>query len=54
MCLTEKAMFLFLSLLPPDIVERSPSAILIRAEVSHVLWTNVSTRWCIQDVAAVS
>lgn len=54
MCLKHQAMLLFLSLLPPEIVERSPSAILIRAEVQDVLWINVGHRWCMQDDMAVS
>ncbi|SFC73392.1 hypothetical protein [Tropicimonas isoalkanivorans] len=46
MCLTTEALFLFLSLLPPDIVESSESRIIVRSEVRDAVWEPRDGMWC--------
>ena len=52
MCLTNQAMFLFISLLSPEIITLSPSQILIDAEVGPVTWLRTEEIWCMQDTYA--
>lgn len=46
MCLTSEALFLFLSLLSPDIVERSEDRIVVHAEVRDAVWLAREDKWC--------
>jgi len=46
MCLTTEALMLFLSLLPPEIVELSPERITVRAEVRDAHWLAQGEMWC--------
>lgn len=48
MCLTPKAMLLFLSMISPEKFETSPDRIVIRAEVSDVVWAVKGDIWCIE------
>ena len=47
MCLTTQAMYLFVSILSPDVVSPSASQILIRAQTGTVEWENYGDLWCI-------
>lgn len=46
MCLTTQALLLFLSLLPPDIVEMGKSQVIVRAETRDAIWTAKGDKWC--------
>lgn len=46
MCLTAEAMLLFLSLLPPQIVDVSHERIVVRAEVRDSVWAAKNEEWC--------
>lgn len=46
MCLTTEALMLFLSLLPPEIVETGEDRIVVRAEVRDAVWTPRGEKWC--------
>lgn len=46
MCLTAEALFLFISLLPPGIVEVSDERIRVRAEVRDAVWERRGDAWC--------
>jgi hypothetical protein len=43
---TTEALFLFLSLLPPDIVERSDDRIVVHADVREAVWEPHDEEWC--------
>ena len=47
MCLTTQAMYLFVSILSPDVVSPSASQILIQAQTGSVVWENYGDLWCI-------
>lgn len=46
MCLSTQALFLFISLLPQDIVEPSASEVMIAADAGNVTWENFDGEWC--------
>ncbi len=46
MCLSTQALFLFISLLPQEIVKPSPSEIMIAADAGDVSWANFDGEWC--------
>ena len=46
MCLSTQALFLFISLLPQDIVEPSASEVMIAADAGKVTWENFDGEWC--------
>lgn len=46
MCLTTEAMFLFVTLISPDIVKPDAARILIEAEVGPVEWVHYEGLWC--------
>jgi hypothetical protein len=46
MCLSTQALILFLSLLPRDIVEPTPTDILVQAETGPVVWQQQGDTWC--------
>lgn len=46
MCLTPQALFLFLSLLPQEIVDRGPDRITVRAELRDAVWLAKGETWC--------
>lgn len=48
MCISPQALFLFLSLLPAEIVERSESRIVVRAELRDAVWLARGDEWCTQ------
>lgn len=48
MCLTPKAMLLFLSMISPEKFDTSEGRIVIRAETSEVVWTVKGDIWCIE------
>ena len=49
MCLTPKAMLLFLSTISPDIYETSADRIVIRSETQEVVWAVKEDIWCIEE-----
>lgn len=46
MCLTTQALFLFISLLPQEIVEPSSSQVMIAADTGDVAWEKFDGQWC--------
>ncbi|MGI3168723.1 hypothetical protein ACRARG_06205 [Pseudooceanicola sp. C21-150M6] len=46
MCLTTEALLLFLSLLPPEIVEHGENRITVRAETRDAIWQIKGEKWC--------
>ncbi|MBY6004321.1 hypothetical protein KUV62_10400 [Salipiger bermudensis] len=46
MCLTAEALFLFLSVLPPEIVEVSDTRITVAAETREAVWLAKEDEWC--------
>ncbi len=46
MCLSTQALFLFISLLPQEIVNGSSEEILIAAQTGDVTWQNFDGEWC--------
>jgi hypothetical protein len=46
MCLTAEALFLFLSILPPEIVEISDTRITVAAETRDAVWRAKGDEWC--------
>ncbi len=48
MCLSSQALFVFISLLSPDIVSYSSTQIQIDAEVGPVIWIQAESHWCIR------
>ncbi|MBR9838323.1 MAG: hypothetical protein GYB50_10595 [Rhodobacteraceae bacterium] len=46
MCLTAQALFLFLSVLPEDIVDVSPKRVVVHAEVRDAVWLPRDDQWC--------
>ena len=46
MCLTAEALFLFLSVLPPEIVETTESRITVAAETRDAVWLAKGDEWC--------
>lgn len=46
MCLSTKALILFISLLPQEIVTPSDNGILIHAETGPVAWVADGETWC--------
>lgn len=46
MCLSTQALFLFISLLPQEIVSPSSNQIVIAAETGDVTWDSFDGEWC--------
>jgi len=46
MCLTAEALFLFLSVLPPEIVEISDARITVAAKTRDAVWLAKGDEWC--------
>ena len=46
MCLSTKALLLFISLLPQEIVKPSSDDIMIAADTGDVTWENFDGEWC--------
>ncbi len=46
MCLTAEALFLFLSVLPTEIVEVSDTRITVAAETREAVWLAKEDEWC--------
>lgn len=46
MCLTAEALFLFLSILPPSIVEHADERITVAAETRDAVWLARDDEWC--------
>ena len=48
MCLTNEALFLFLSLFPASLIDASPDRIIFKAEMRDAVWERRGERWCTQ------
>ncbi|MCA0961467.1 hypothetical protein [Salipiger bermudensis] len=46
MCLTAEALFLFLSVLPPEIVKITEARITVAAETRDAVWLAKGDEWC--------
>lgn len=46
MCISTQALFLFASLLTPDIVTWTPDQVVIEAEMATVFWDKFDDDWC--------
>ena len=46
MCLSTQALFLFISLLPQEIVKPSGDEVMIAATTGDVIWKNFDGEWC--------
>ncbi len=46
MCLTAEALFLFLSILPQEIVDVSDARITVAAETRDAVWLAKGDEWC--------
>lgn len=48
MCLTPKAMLLFLSMISPEKFETSETRIVVRGDAETVVWAVKGDSWCIE------
>lgn len=46
MCLTTQALMLFLTLLPPEIVDLGEDRITVKAETRDAIWIAKEGEWC--------
>ncbi len=46
MCLTTEALYLFLSLMPADLLDLSEGRVVVKAETRDALWVYNGERWC--------
>lgn len=51
MCLTEAALWLFLSLLPPDIISATATEITVHATEGNAIWRLSDGIWCSSEIA---
>jgi hypothetical protein len=51
MCLTEAALWLFLSLLPPEIISATDTEIIVHATEGDTIWRLSDGIWCNSDIA---
>ena len=46
MCLTTEALYLFLSLMPADLLDLSEGRAILKAEAGDAHWVYTGERWC--------